>query len=71
VREINVDGERFEVGLQPGSSYVYELKWVSGPNEGYGFACAAYGEGPLADHAIEDAIRDFLGQVDPTTGYIG
>jgi len=67
VREINGDGERFEVGLQPGSTYVYELKWVPGPNEGYGFTCASYGAVPLGDHEIEDAIRDFLGQVDPAT----
>ena len=71
MRELHVDGETFEVSPQPGSWNVYELKWVSGPNEGYGFACAAYGSEPMTDLDLEDAIRRFLSQVDPATGYIG
>ena len=35
------------------------------------FTCAAYGSEPMTDLDLEDAIRHFLSQVDPATGYIG
>ena len=71
VRELHVDGETFEVSTQPGSWNAYELKWVSGPNEGYGFVCSAYGSQPISDSDLEDAIRRFLAQINPATGYLG
>jgi hypothetical protein len=67
---IEVDGEVFAVvarGDRPGQ---YDYAWTSGPNAGYGFSSAS-SDGRLsttADH--EEAIRNFLSQVDPETGYI-
>lgn len=65
-----VDGETFDVAERAGEPGVYELRWASGPNADYGFAtstCSGDGE-PVAE--LEDAIRNFLSQVDRTTGYI-
>ncbi|GAA0433518.1 hypothetical protein Acor_07690 [Acrocarpospora corrugata] len=67
---VEVDGEVFDVvarGDRPGQ---YDYAWISGPNPGYGFGSARSdgGASTMADH--EAAIRSFLAQVDPETGYI-
>ena len=66
-----VDGEHFDFTERVGEPGVHDLRWVSGPNKDYGFASAAYGGGRQTDADLEDAIRNFLSLVDPTTGYIG
>lgn len=53
-----------------GEPGVYDFRWTSGPNQGYGFGSAGHGSGGMRDGELEDAIRNFLNQVDPTTGYI-
>ena len=65
--ELEVDGEVFEVVYSPtrGSTYA----WLSGPNAGYGFGSSGPRPATLDDHRA--AIRDFLAQIDPETGYIG
>ena len=65
-----VDGEDFDVTERVGEPGVYDLLWVSGPNQDYGFASANYGGDGQTDAELEDAIRNFLSQVDPATGYI-
>ena len=74
---LTVDGERFSVAVRPDGGCDYT--WETGPNAGYGF----FGGRPrvvgdpdavlppttIDEHRV--AIRDFLDQVDPTTGYIG
>ena len=65
-----VDGEHFDVTERVGEPGVYDLRWVSGPNEDYGFASAKYGADGQTDAELEAAIRNFLSQVDPSTGYI-
>ena len=65
-----VDGERFDVTARAGESGFYDSRWTSGPNEGYGFTSAGHGGGNMADAELEHAIRNFLSQVDPITGYI-
>lgn len=67
---VEVDGEAFDVvarGDRPGQ---YDYAWITGPNPGCGFASASSdsGESTMADH--QAAIRTFLPQVDPETGYI-
>ena len=62
-----VDGEQFNVSERAVEPGVYDFRWTSGPNEGYGFGSAG---GSMTDAELEDAIRDFLSQVDPITGYI-
>lgn len=65
-----VGGEQFSVSERGGQPGVYDFQWVSGPNEGYGFSSAGYGSGSLTDAELEDAIGNFLSQVDRTTGFI-
>ena len=65
--ELVVDGELFEVVYSPtrGSSYA----WLSCPNASYGFGSSGPKPANLDDHRA--AIRSFLGQIDPETGFIG
>jgi hypothetical protein len=65
-----VDGEHFNVVERADEPGVYEVQWISGPNEGYGFATSTYNGERQTETELEDAIRDFLNQVDPVTGYI-
>ena len=65
-----VDGEHFDVSERDGEPGVFDFRWTSGPNEGYGFGSARHGGGGMTDAELEGAIRNFLSQVDPTTGYI-
>jgi len=66
---MEVDGERFRV--RPGAldhhwaATYYD--WLSGPNPGYGFSIG----GPAADDAEHARrIREFLGEIDPSTGHL-
>jgi hypothetical protein len=45
--------------------------WESGPNPGYGFTSGAQGGSGAPVSVLADAIRNFLAQIDPRTGYIG
>lgn len=64
---MTVDGEKFEVTERAGEPGVYNLLWVSGPIEGYGFPSATYGGDVQTDAELEDAMRNFLSQVDSET----
>ncbi len=63
---VEVDGELFavSVGTDGDNDYV----WLTGPNPGYGFGESGPFERSLVDHRA--AIRNFLDQIDPETGYI-
>lgn len=65
-----VDGEQFSVSERAGEPGVYDFRGTSGRNSGYGFSSGGHGGGGITDAALEDAIRNFLSQIDPTTGYI-
>jgi hypothetical protein len=67
---VTVDGEVFDVTAQPDHPGHYHYEWISGPNPGYGFSMASSDERPstMVDH--EEAIRNFLSQMDPETGCI-
>jgi hypothetical protein len=45
-----------------------DYTWLNGPNKGYGFGLSPAPNRSLEEH--RESIRDFLAQVDPTTGYI-
>lgn len=70
MKRIVVDGKHFDVGERAGEPGVYELRWISVPNEGYGFTTSTCSGEGRTEAELEDAICDFLSQVDPTTGYI-
>ncbi|MFD5897421.1 MULTISPECIES: hypothetical protein [unclassified Streptomyces] len=69
-RTLVVDGERFEVTERPEELGTYDFTWLSGPNPGYGFTSAVWPPMALSVPELEEAARDFLKQVDPTTGHI-
>lgn len=62
-----VDGETFEVSTGEGT---HSLTWVSGPNPGYGFTTVRSDGAELTPEQLEAAIRDFLSNIDPATGYL-
>jgi hypothetical protein len=67
---VTVDGEDFEITTSPERPGQYHYDWISGPNAGYGFSSASSDGRPSTTDDHEEAIRNFLGQVDPETGYI-
>ncbi|MFF9915304.1 hypothetical protein [Streptomyces sp. NPDC013457] len=65
-----VDGEAFEVTGRPDELGTYDFTWLSGPNPGYGFTSAVQPARALSEPELRSSARDFLKQVDPTTGHI-
>lgn len=63
-RVLEVDGEVFELRHDGGGT---QYDWISGPNEGYGFAISPT---PDSDEQHQASIRGFLSMIDPATGYI-
>jgi predicted kinase len=63
-----VDGEEFSVTTRGHGQYDYS--WTSGRNRGYGFTSFTSDRStlPAAGHAR--SVRNFLGMIDPATGYI-
>ena len=64
-----MDGHDFRVRARAGEPGVYDIEWLSGPRE-YGFTCASSDRSAPDLPDLERAIRSFLAQVDPATGYI-
>jgi hypothetical protein len=62
-----VDGESFDVDRDGGSIH---LTWVSGRNANYGFSVGGSGSIGLTDEEVRSAIRAFLSEIDPRTGYL-
>jgi hypothetical protein len=66
---MTVDGQDFLMRARTGEPGVYDFDWLTGP-PGYGFTAAGYGRSAMGPREAEEAIRNFLAQVDPATGYI-
>ena len=64
---LDVDGERFAIRRSEDGGTAYD--WLSGRNEGYGFASSGSPNRPVEGH--RESIRVFLAMIDPDTGYIG
>jgi hypothetical protein len=64
---LEVDGERFAIRRSGDGGTAYD--WLSGRNEGYGFASSGPPNRPIETHL--ESIRVFLAMIDPDTGYIG
>jgi hypothetical protein len=62
-----VDGHLFDVAVRRGQ---YDVAWISGPNAGYGFSLSSSDDRSMTQTQLEEAIRNFLGQVDPETGHV-
>jgi hypothetical protein len=68
--QLSVDGEIFEIVPPSSDGHRFTYTWLTGRNRGYGFTSHAFGdvEDPERTHAT--AIRSFLHQIDPATGFI-
>lgn len=64
-----VDGEQFVLREHLRQYRVYSYDWLTGPNPGYGFSSSSEQVQHLDDHIT--AIRSFLSDIDPDTGYLG
>lgn len=67
---LTVDDEAFEITTSPELPGTYHYAWTTGPNPDYGFTSSRSDGQPSGTEEHETAIRNFLAQVDPTTGYI-
>lgn len=65
---MSVDGEEFEVSRPDGKPGTYHFTWLTGPDPGYGFS--THPPVPVGREQLEEAVREFLAQVDPDTGHI-
>lgn len=63
---LEVDGEVFAIGpdQRGGTGYT----WLSGPNPGYGFGLSPARGLSIGEHL--ENVREFLADIDPTTGYL-
>ncbi|QOC90737.1 hypothetical protein [Micromonospora craniellae] len=66
---LTVDGEQFRVCAQAGRPGAYDFDWLSGPHE-YGFGLTNSGGLALSRDELVQAIREFLAEIDPATGYL-
>lgn len=67
---VEIDGQVFDVAASRDRPGQYHFNWVSGLNPGYGFSVGTSDGRAMSDAETEHAIRGFLAQVDPETGYI-
>ncbi|MFI9527117.1 hypothetical protein [Micromonospora rosaria] len=65
---MTVDGQDFRVRAYraPSGAWGYDFDWLSGPHE-YGFGSSGAG---MSRAEMEQAIRSFLAEIDPATGYL-
>ena len=67
---MSVDGEVFEVSRPDDSPGSYNFTWLTGPDPQYGFGFRTHPPVRVGRADLEEAVRNFLAQVDPDTGYI-
>ncbi|WP_405849058.1 hypothetical protein [Streptomyces sp. NBC_01518] len=67
---MSVDGEEFEVSQPDGKPGTYHFTWLTGPDPQYGFGFAIHPPVQSSTEHLEEAVREFLSQVDPDTGHI-
>jgi hypothetical protein len=67
-RRLLVDGEVF--GVRRDADGSVHLDWISGPNPAYGFTMSGDADVAPSDSELACAIRQFLANVNPSTGYL-
>lgn len=67
---VEVDGQHFRIWSEDPERHSYNYDWLDGPNAGYGFSSSSRHFVPTSDDHTH-AIRGFLEQIDPETGYLG
>ncbi|MEH0935478.1 hypothetical protein [Micromonospora psammae] len=66
---LTVDGQQFRVRVRAEDPGTYDFDWLSGPHD-YGFGLSRSGDHAMSLPEMEEAVRDFLAQIDPATGYL-
>ncbi|MEH1099173.1 hypothetical protein [Micromonospora sp. CPCC 205561] len=66
---LTVDGQQFRVRQRAERPGEYDFDWLSGPHD-YGFGISGAAGSAMTEPEMEEAIRDFLAEIDPATGYL-
>jgi hypothetical protein len=66
---ITVDGQDFRIRVRADDPHTYDFDWLNGPHE-YGFGMSRPAGPAMSRPEMENAVRDFLSQIDPATGYL-
>jgi beta-lactamase class D len=67
---LTVNGETFRARADADQPGAWHLHWVSGPTEGYGFTTRRSDHRWGSRAELEQAVRSFLDEIDPETGYM-
>lgn len=65
---MTVDGQDFRIRERAERPGEYDFDWLNGPHD-YGFGITR-AKGAMTPREMEKAIRDFLAEIDPATGYL-
>jgi hypothetical protein len=66
---MTVDGQDFRIRARADRPGEYDFDWLNGPHD-YGFGINRAGGSAMTPPEMEKAIRDFLAEIDPATGYL-
>lgn len=66
---MTVDGHDWLVRDRPAEPGTYHFDWLTHPH-GYGFTIGTSDGPPISEAFMRRAISDFLGQINPETGYL-
>ncbi len=66
---MTVDGQEFGIRTRADEPATYDFDWLNGPHD-YGFALSGAAGRAMSVPEMEEAIRDFLAEIDPATGYL-
>ncbi|WP_346538588.1 hypothetical protein [Micromonospora sp. DPT] len=66
---MTVDGQNFRMRQRAETPGEYDFDWLSGPHD-YGFRITRADGYAMTLPEMEEAIRNFLAEIDPATGYL-
>ena len=66
---VTVDGQDFRIRERAEKPGEYDFDWLSGPHD-CGFGLTSAGGSAMTLPEMEEAIRIFLAEIDPATGYL-
>jgi hypothetical protein len=66
---MTVAGQDFRIRARAAEPGAYDFDWLTGPQD-YGFGITRHDGSAMSLPEMEEAIRDFLAQIDPATGYM-
>ncbi|MGN9812016.1 hypothetical protein ACTMSW_21990 [Micromonospora sp. BQ11] len=66
---MTIDGQTFRIRQRAEEPGTYDFDWLTGPHD-YGFGLSRYDGSAMTRLDMEEAIRNFLAEIDPATGYL-